>query len=153
MEAGEFQNLPPFPLRRVGHPELQTDFKRTAGNYFAAFSACAVSLIAGVIRKAGPPAQCDDRTLPFVDVEVRAPPQFVAEALCVSMKRGVDNLHTALAVDIGRSTLFVKDDLSNLAIRDSLVPSIPVMCANEISVKTNHRRPCERHKDRCYNRD
>src|SRR4029077_3825166 len=56
MEAGEFQNLPPFPLRRVGHPELQTDFKRTAGNYFAAISACAVSLIAGVIRKAGPPA-------------------------------------------------------------------------------------------------
>src|SRR4029077_9512961 len=58
LESGEFQNLPPFPLRRVGHPELQTDFKRTAGNYFAAFSACAVSLIAGVIRKAGPPAQC-----------------------------------------------------------------------------------------------
>jgi len=38
------------------HPELQTNFQSTAGNYFAAFSACAVSLIAGVIRKAGPPA-------------------------------------------------------------------------------------------------
>src|SRR4029077_10752092 len=99
MEAGEFQNLPPFPLRRVGHPELQTDFKRTAGNYFAAFSACAVSLIAGVRDHKGRATRhCDDRTLPFVDLEVRASPQFVAEALCVRMKRGVDNLHTVLAV-------------------------------------------------------
>jgi hypothetical protein len=38
------------------HPELQTNFQSTAGNYFVAISACAVSLLAGVIRKAGPPA-------------------------------------------------------------------------------------------------
>jgi hypothetical protein len=31
-----------------GHPELQTNFKRAAGNHFAAISACAVNLIAEV---------------------------------------------------------------------------------------------------------
>ena len=30
------------------HPELQTNFQSTAGNYFVAISACAVSLLAGV---------------------------------------------------------------------------------------------------------
>jgi hypothetical protein len=32
----------------VGHPEPQTKFKSTAGNYFAAITACAVSLLLGV---------------------------------------------------------------------------------------------------------
>jgi hypothetical protein len=32
----------PSHFRRVGHPELQTDFKSSAGNYFGAIGACAV---------------------------------------------------------------------------------------------------------------